>query len=54
VLGTPRRGEFMTRLFGSVTLRVLQRAPCPVLVASAPGKSGPHGVDQKQHAGQRS
>jgi nucleotide-binding universal stress UspA family protein len=34
VLGPPRRSEFMTRLFGSVTLRVLQHAPCPVLVAS--------------------
>jgi nucleotide-binding universal stress UspA family protein len=51
VLGTPRRGEFMTRLFGSVTLRVLQRAPCPVLVGSATGKSGPHRADQGQHAG---
>jgi nucleotide-binding universal stress UspA family protein len=54
VLGTPRRGELMTRLFGSVTLRVLQRAPCPVLVASATDKSGPHRVDQQQHAGHRS
>jgi nucleotide-binding universal stress UspA family protein len=51
VLGPPRRGELMTRLFGSVTLRVLQHAPCPVLVASATGKSGPHPVDQEQHAG---
>jgi nucleotide-binding universal stress UspA family protein len=51
VLGPPRRGEFLTRLFGSVTLRVLQRAPCPVLVASATGKGGPHRVDQEQHAG---
>jgi nucleotide-binding universal stress UspA family protein len=54
VLGTPRRGELMTRLFGSVTLRVLQRAPCPVLVASAPGNGGPHRVDREQHAGHRS
>ena len=38
VLGSSRRGEFMTRLFGSVTLRVLQRAPCPVLVASSADK----------------
>jgi nucleotide-binding universal stress UspA family protein len=51
VLGTPRRGELMTRLFGSVTLRALQRAPCPVLVASAPGKAGPHRANQEQHAG---
>jgi hypothetical protein len=41
VLGTPRRGELATRLFGSVTLRVLQHAPCPVVVAAAPaGRRG--------------
>jgi len=34
VLGPPRRRELATRLFGSVTLRVLQHAPCPVLVTS--------------------
>ena len=34
VLGFPRRGQITTRLFGSVTLSVLQHAPCPVLVAS--------------------
>jgi nucleotide-binding universal stress UspA family protein len=39
VLGFPRRGELTTRLFGSVTLRVLQNAPCPVLVASPMGKN---------------
>jgi nucleotide-binding universal stress UspA family protein len=33
VLGGPRRGEFATRLLGSVTLRALVHAPCPVLVA---------------------
>ena len=32
VLGFPRRGGLATRLFGSVTLSVLQHAPCPVLV----------------------
>ena len=32
VLGGPRRGEFATRLLGSVTLRALLHAPCPVLV----------------------
>ncbi len=53
VLGTPRRGEFMTRLFGSVTLRVLQRAPCPVIVASATGRDGAHSVGEEQHAGHR-
>ena len=54
VLGAPRRGELMTRMFGSVTLRVLQRSPCPVLVASSTGRGGPHSVDKEQHAGQRS
>ncbi len=38
VLGFPRRGELATRLFGSVTLRVLEHAPCPVLVASPAGQ----------------
>jgi nucleotide-binding universal stress UspA family protein len=33
VLGDPRRGELLTRLFGSVTLRVLRQSSCPVLVA---------------------
>lgn len=33
VLGGPRRGEFAIRLLGSVTLRALLHAPCPVLVA---------------------
>lgn len=33
VLGRPRRGELLTRLFGSVSLRVIRRSSCPVLVA---------------------
>ena len=33
VLGSPRRREFASRLFGSVTQRVLQRSACPVIVA---------------------
>jgi nucleotide-binding universal stress UspA family protein len=33
VLGRPRRGELLTRLFGSVTLRVIRGSGCPVLVA---------------------
>jgi nucleotide-binding universal stress UspA family protein len=45
VLGLPQRGEFATRLFGSVTLRVLLHAPCPVLVASA-GIGRPHPAKQ--------
>jgi nucleotide-binding universal stress UspA family protein len=34
VLGGPRRGELATRLFGGVTLRVLRRSSCPVIVAA--------------------
>jgi nucleotide-binding universal stress UspA family protein len=30
----PRRGELATRLFGSVTMRVLRRSSCPVIVAA--------------------
>jgi nucleotide-binding universal stress UspA family protein len=33
VLGSPRRGELLARMFGSVTLRVIQRSACPVIVA---------------------
>jgi nucleotide-binding universal stress UspA family protein len=46
VLGAPRRRELATRLFGSVTLRVLLHAPCPVLIAS------PAGSDRHHHANQ--
>jgi nucleotide-binding universal stress UspA family protein len=42
VLGVPRRGEFAARLFGSVALRVLQHAPCPVLVASSADRERLH------------
>ena len=35
ILGPARRGGLATRLLGSVTLNVLQHAPCPVLVASS-------------------
>jgi nucleotide-binding universal stress UspA family protein len=41
VLGFPRRGGLTTRLFGSVTLSVLQHAPCPVLVASPTRQTAP-------------
>jgi len=41
VLGFPRRGGLTTRLFGSVTLSVLQHAPCPVLVASPTRQAAP-------------
>jgi nucleotide-binding universal stress UspA family protein len=33
VLGRPARGELLTRLLGSITLRVIRRSSCPVLVA---------------------
>jgi nucleotide-binding universal stress UspA family protein len=49
VLGHSRRGEFATRLGGSVTLRVLQHAPCPVLVAHTADAGRVHRV-HKQHA----
>src|SRR5215831_2314231 len=38
VLGRPRRGEVLTRLFGSVTLRVIRRSSCPVLVVKRKGR----------------
>ncbi len=40
VLGSPKRGELLTRLFGGVTLRVIQRARCPVLVAARRRRAG--------------
>lgn len=40
VIGHPRRGEAMARLFGSVTQRVVHRARCPVMIAGPP-QSGP-------------
>lgn len=54
VLGCPRRGELRTRLFGSVTLRVLQHAPCAVLVASTAGRDRGHRVEVERYAGHRS
>ena len=41
VLGFPRRGTLTTRLFGSVTLSVLQHASTPVLVASPTHQAAP-------------
>ena len=46
VLGTPRRREIATRLFGSVTLRVLLHAPCPVIVASAADSDHSHHAEK--------
>jgi len=45
VLGFPRRSLFATRLFGSVTLQVLQHAPCPVLLASSASRDRLHRVE---------
>ncbi len=39
VLGRARRGELLTRLFGSVTLRVIRRSGGPVLVAPRRGRA---------------
>jgi nucleotide-binding universal stress UspA family protein len=46
ILGPARRGKLATRLLGSVTLHVLQHAPCPVLVASAADKDRLQGADE--------
>ena len=50
ILGPSRRGEFATRLRGSVTLQVLQHAPCPVLVASPADKPDSYRVAAADHA----
>jgi len=50
ILGPSRRGEFATRLLGSVTLQVLRHAPCPVLVASPAGKADTHRAAAAEHA----
>ena len=44
VLGSPRRGEVLARLFGSVTHRVIQRSRCPVIVAPRRQGAGPQRV----------
>jgi nucleotide-binding universal stress UspA family protein len=54
VLGAARRRELRTRLFGSVTLRVLQHAPCPVLVARAASRGRRHRARSARYAGQPS
>ena len=50
ILGPSHRGEFATRLRGSVTLQVLQHAPCPVLVASPADKADSHHVAAAEQA----
>jgi nucleotide-binding universal stress UspA family protein len=42
ILGPSRRGELASRLRGNVTLKVLQHAPCPVLVTSPADKADSH------------
>jgi nucleotide-binding universal stress UspA family protein len=54
VLGSPRRGEVTARLFGGVTVRVLKRAPCPVLVAAPATRDRVRGATAKPYAGHRS
>lgn len=44
VLGRPRRGEVLARLFGSVTHRVIQRSSCPVIVAPRRPAASPRHV----------
>ena len=44
VLGSPRRGEVLARLFGSVTHRVIQRSRCPVIVAARRPAASPQRV----------
>jgi nucleotide-binding universal stress UspA family protein len=50
ILGPPRRGELASRLRGSVTLKVLQHAACPVLVAAPAGNADSHGVAAEESA----
>ena len=50
ILGPSHRGELTTRLRGSVTLQVLQHAPCPVLVASPADNAGSHPAAAAEHA----
>jgi len=44
VLGSPRRGELLARLFGSVTLRVIRRSRCPVIVAPPRRRGSGHAI----------
>jgi len=50
ILGPSRHGEFAARLRGSETLRVLQHAPCPVLVAAPAGKADSYRDVAAEHA----
>ena len=50
ILGPSRRGELASRLRGSVTLKVLQHASCPVLVAAPAGNADAHRVGAEEPA----
>ena len=54
VLGSPRRGEVLARLFGSVTQRVIQRSGCPVIVAPRRPRAGRPPVASTSAPGHRS
>ena len=54
VLGRPRRGEVLARLFGSVTHRVIQRSRCPVIVAPRRPAAIPRPVASASAPGQSS
>jgi len=49
VLGCPRRGELLTRLFGGVTLRVIRRSSCPVLAPRRRGAKRAISSDASAH-----
>jgi nucleotide-binding universal stress UspA family protein len=50
VLGRPARGELLTRLLGSVTLRVIRRSSCPVLVAQRRDRRGAKAISSDASA----
>ena len=54
VLGGPRRGELLARLFGSITIRVLRRAACPVIVAPRGARGHAQAVAPSSAPGQHS
>src|SRR5262249_412690 len=51
VLGKPRRGEVKTRLFGSVSMRVIRRSSCPVIVAARRSKDRQQATAQSSAPG---
>jgi nucleotide-binding universal stress UspA family protein len=54
VLGGPQRGEFLARLFGSITIRVLRRSACPVIVAPRGARGRAQAVAPYSAPGQHS